>query len=59
MNWALLGCALLLFLTGVGNLYSASGMRLEDGITVSSFYQRQMIWGLIGFAVMLLAITFD
>ncbi|MDR2696086.1 MAG: rod shape-determining protein RodA, partial [Deltaproteobacteria bacterium] len=44
---------------GVGNLYSASGMRLEDGITVSAFYQRQMIWGLIGLAVMLIAITFD
>jgi rod shape determining protein RodA len=59
MNWALLGCTLLLFLAGVGNLYSASGMRLEDGITVSSFYQRQTIWGLMGFAVMLVSITFD
>jgi len=59
INWALLGCALLLLLTGVGNLYSASGMRLEDGITHSSFYQRQMIWGLMGLAVMLLTVTFD
>ena len=59
MNWALLGCVLLLFFAGAGNLYSASGMRLEDGITVSSFYQRQMIWGLIGLAAMLLSITFD
>jgi len=59
MNWALLGCVLLLFFAGVGNLYSASGMRQEDGITLSSFYQRQMIWGMIGFSVMLLTITFD
>jgi rod shape determining protein RodA len=59
MNWALFSCALLLFFAGVGNLYSASGMRLEDGITVSAFYQRQMIWGLLGFAAMLLTITFD
>jgi rod shape determining protein RodA len=59
MNWALLGCAALLFLAGVGNLYSASGLRMEDGITVSSFYQRQMVWGLIGLVAMLLAITFD
>ncbi|MCL2124188.1 MAG: rod shape-determining protein RodA [Desulfovibrionaceae bacterium] len=59
MNWALLGCVLLLFLAGVLNLYSASGMRLEDGISVSSFYQRQMIWGLLGLAAMLLTITFD
>jgi rod shape determining protein RodA len=59
MNWALLGCAALLFFAGVGNLYSASGMRLEDGITVSSFYQRQMLWGVIGLAAMLITITFD
>jgi rod shape determining protein RodA len=59
MNWALLGCTVLLFFTGVGNLYSASGMRLEDGITVSSFYQRQMLWGLVGLAAMTIAITFD
>ncbi len=59
MNWALLGCMLLLFLAGVGNLYSASGMRMEDGLTLSSFYQRQMIWGLIGFGVMVLTVSFD
>jgi len=58
-NWALLGCVTLLFLAGVGNLYSASGMRLGDGTTVSSFYQRQLIWGLIGLAAMLLTVTFD
>jgi rod shape determining protein RodA len=59
MNWALFGCMLLLFFAGVGNLYSASGMRLEDGITVSSFYQRQMIWGLFGLAVMLPCMAVD
>ena len=59
MNWALLGYTLLLFFAGVGNLYSASGMRLEDSVTVSSFYQRQMVWGLLGFGVMALIVCFD
>ena len=59
MNWALLGCVFLLFFTGVGNLYSASAMRLEDGITHSSYYQKQLIWGLLGLAAMLFTITFD
>ena len=59
INWGLLACMLLLYLVGVVNLYSASGTRLETGVTISSFYQRQFIWGLCGVVCMLLAMAFD
>ena len=59
INWGLLACMLLLYLVGVGNLYSASGTRVESGLACNSFYQRQIIWGLCGLACMLLAMMFD
>ncbi len=46
INWALLACMLLLYFTGVANLYSASGTRVETGFAFESFYQRQLVWGL-------------
>ena len=59
INWGLLACLMVLFLVGVGNLYSASGMRMEGGLSVSSYYQRQLIWGALGTMGMLLAMAFD
>lgn len=59
LNWSLLALAIILFLIGVSNLYSASGTRLEDGLAMSSFYQKQMFWGLIGFSAMLVCMSFD
>ena len=59
INWGLLACLMTLFVVGVGNLYSASGMRVEDGLAVSSFYQRQLVWGALGFGVMLLTLAFE
>ena len=59
INWGLLACMFLLYFLGVGNLYSASGTRLEDGLAFSGFYQRQLIWGVCGLACMLLAMSFD
>ena len=59
INWALLACMLLLYFTGVANLYSASGTRVETGFAFESFYQRQMVWGLCGLGCMLLATLFD
>lgn len=59
INWGLLACMLLLYLVGVGNLYSASGTRVESGLAFNSFYQRQIIWGVCGFACMLVAMAFD
>ena len=34
INWGLLAAMLLLFWVGIGNLYSASGVRVEDGISL-------------------------
>lgn len=59
LNWGLIGCVLALFLVGVSNLYSASGTRLEDGITMSDFYQRHLIWGCGGMLLMLIAMCVD
>ena len=59
INWGLLACLAVLFFVGVGNLYSAGGMRMEGGVSVSSFYQRQLIWGACGTMGMLLAMAFD
>ena len=59
INWGLLACMLLLYLVGVGNLYSASGTRIESGMSFNPFYQRQLIWGLCGVVCMLLAMLFD
>lgn len=59
LNWGLLACMLALYFVGISNLYSASGTRLEDGMAFSSFYQRQLIWGLLGTGGMLLAMVFD
>ena len=59
INWALLACMLLLYFTGVANLYSASGTRVETGFAFESFYQRQLVWGLCGLGCMLLTTLFD
>lgn len=59
MNWGLLALAFILFSIGVVNLYSASGVRLEEGVSVSAYYQKQLIWGGLGFLCMLLCMIFD
>lgn len=48
-----------LFLIGVGNLWSASGTRIGDGVYFSDFYQRQLLWGLFGLIGMFLAMWLD
>lgn len=58
-NWSLVGLTLILFFIGVGNLYSASGVRFEDGISVAPFYQKQLIWGATGLACMIACTLFD
>ncbi len=59
MNWALVASACLLFVIGIINLYSASGIRFEEGIAHSGFYRRQMIWGGMGVFFMLACLIFD
>lgn len=58
-NWSLLGLTFLLFAVGVLNLYSASAFRLEDGLSVNPFYQKQLVWGLMGLAGMAVFMVFD
>lgn len=59
INWGLLALVLILFGVGVMNLYSASGIRLEGGIAVSAFYQKQLVWGGMGLCAMLAFMLFD
>lgn len=59
INWLLLGLALVLFVLGLLNLYSASIFRLEDGVTVNPYYRKQFLWGLFGFGGMLAIMVVD
>lgn len=59
VNWGLLACMAALFFIGLANLYSASGTRTEEEILVSSFYQKQIIWGICGVCCLLLTLSFD
>jgi len=59
VNWRLAGVLIALFAIGVLNLYSASGVRLGEGVQVENFYQKQLIWGAIGFLGMVAFMVFD
>ncbi len=59
INWAFLGCVLLLLGLGVLNLYSASALRIEGGVALDPYYRKQLIWGGIGICAMLAAMLFD
>ena len=59
INWGLVAATLLLFWVGIGNLYSASGVRVEDGISLAPYYERQMIWGAFGLIAMVACMSFD
>ena len=56
MNWALFITTIILFCVGFVNLYSASSIRFEDGIVHTPFYEKQLVWGGVGFVV-LFAVT--
>ena len=59
INWLLLGLTLALFFLGVMNLYSASGYRLEEGMSVNPYYRKQLIWGAMGLFCMVLFMIVD
>ncbi|WP_027370619.1 rod shape-determining protein RodA [Desulfovermiculus halophilus] len=59
LNWTLLLWSLALFGLGVMNLYSASSLRGEGGMTTYSFYQKQMLWGLFGMGGLIICSSFD
>ncbi|MGM0423315.1 MAG: rod shape-determining protein RodA [Thermodesulfobacteriota bacterium] len=58
-NWTLFFVALLLFALGVLNLYSASSLRMETGLTTVYFYKKQLFWGLAGLLGLLIFLSFD
>ncbi len=59
INWPLLALTALLFGVGVLNLYSASGFRMGDELSLQPFYNKQLIWGLAGLFCMLAMVFFD
>ena len=59
INWPLLGLLAVLFGVGVLNLYSASGYRMGDEVSLMPYYHKQFIWGLVGLFCMLTAVLFD
>lgn len=59
LNWPLLGATLLLFGIGIVNLYSASGFRLEDGLTLNAYFNRQLVWGGMGLVFMIFFTFFN
>ena len=59
MNWGLLFLTLFLFFIGIINLYSAGARLLEEGMIVKNFYQKQLLWGGVGFLVMMVVMLFD
>jgi len=59
VNWPLIGLTALLFGVGVLNLYSASGFRMGDELSLQPYYNKQLIWGLAGLFCMLSMVVFD
>ncbi len=59
MNWAMLALLVLLFAIGVLNLYSASAYRIGEETTLTPFYSKQLVWGLVGAVAMFLIMLFD
>ncbi len=59
INWPLVGVTALLFFMGVLNLYSASGVRLAEGLLVDPYYQKQLLWGSLGLVGMAFFMLLD
>lgn len=59
VNWSLLGLSRVLFGIGVLNLYSASTLRVVTGLELDSYFNKQLIWGGGGLAVMFACLLID
>jgi rod shape determining protein RodA len=59
INWPILGLLFILFAAGVLNLYSASSLRLEEGVAVTPIYKKQLLWGAVALGGMLVCMLFD
>ncbi|MDR2051497.1 MAG: rod shape-determining protein RodA [Deltaproteobacteria bacterium] len=58
-NWVLVLLTIALAGLGLINLYSASAVRLGEGISVDSHFQKQCLWVLLGAGCMLICMFFD
>ncbi len=58
-NWFLLLCLIILTILGVVNLYSASSLQMDHGLTTAFYYQKQIYWSLLGFVVLPLLFLLD
>ncbi len=59
MNWGIIITAFMLMALGLVNLYSASSISNESGITYAPYFQRQMIWTGMGFFCLLFCAIVD
>ena len=59
MNWGLVLLTFILFFVGVLNLLSASAFMSEEGLAMTAFYQKQLIWGAMGFGGLLVTLLVD
>lgn len=59
VNWGLLALTVLLFLVGALNLYSASSLRVSEGVAMDAYFEKQMLWGCLSFLAMVLVLLID
>jgi len=59
IHWPLIATVAVLFGVGVLNLYSASGFRMGDEVSLNLYYQKQGVWGAGGLACMIALLVFD
>ncbi len=59
INWGLVLCTVLLSAIGIVNMYSASSISSADGIYYAPYFNRQIIWIGIGFALIGLSLFLD
>jgi rod shape determining protein RodA len=58
-NWVLVFLTIALACLGLVNLYSASAVRLGEGINVDSHFPKQCLWVMLGAGCMLICMFFD
>lgn len=45
VSWALVALTMILFFVGALNLYSASALRVSEGLLIDEFFHKQLFWG--------------
>jgi len=59
IHWPLILVIAILFAVGVLNLYSASGFRMGDEVSLNPYYQKQCVWGAAGLICLFVLLIFD